>query len=75
MEAKRCAIYARVSSQEQADKDLSIPAQLNALRSYAARKGWEIIEEFIDVGVSGNLTTWRTIGTNHHMTLTTEQIK
>lgn len=52
METKLCAIYARVSSQEQADKDLSIPAQLKALRSYAARKGWEIVEEFIDAGAS-----------------------
>ena len=30
----RVAIYARVSSERQAEKDLSIPAQLKALKRY-----------------------------------------
>ncbi|MFA5162077.1 MAG: recombinase family protein [Elusimicrobiales bacterium] len=44
----KAALYARVSSQGQADKDLSIPAQLKALREYALKKGGSIIAEFID---------------------------
>lgn len=44
----RAALYARVSSERQADKDLSIPAQLKALRDYAARRGWAIHAEYVD---------------------------
>ena len=44
----RAALYARVSSERQADKDLSIPAQLKAMRDYAARKGWTVCSEYVD---------------------------
>ncbi|MBM4445135.1 MAG: recombinase family protein [Chloroflexi bacterium] len=46
------AIYARVSSDKQ-DVDLSISAQLKALREYAARNGHPIIREFVDEAESG----------------------
>ena len=42
------ALYARVSSEGQAEKDLSIPAQLKALRDFAARKGWKVHAEYVD---------------------------
>ena len=41
--------YARVSSQDQADRDLSIPAQLKAIHDYAARRGCTVLEDFIDI--------------------------
>ena len=41
-------LYARVSSEKQAEKDLSIPAQLKALRKYALQRNWEILSEYID---------------------------
>ncbi|MDD5258519.1 MAG: recombinase family protein [bacterium] len=44
----RVALYARVSSEKQAEKDLSLPAQLKALREYALKRQWTIVEEFID---------------------------
>ena len=44
----KTALYARVSSEKQAEKDLSIPAQLKALRDYATKKGWEVCREFVD---------------------------
>jgi DNA invertase Pin-like site-specific DNA recombinase len=44
----KAALYARVSSQGQADKDLSIPAQLKALREYALKKGGSVAVEYID---------------------------
>ncbi len=44
----KTAIYARVSSEKQAEKDLSIPAQLKALRKYALERGWEIVSEYVD---------------------------
>ncbi len=43
----RWALYARVSSETQ-DVDLSISAQLKALRKYAAKHGWAIVREYVD---------------------------
>jgi site-specific DNA recombinase len=48
----RAAIYARVSSEKQ-DVDLSISAQLKALREYATRNGHEVVREFVDEAESG----------------------
>src|SRR5438128_3418185 len=42
-------LYARVSSREQEHEGFSIPAQLKLLREYAAKRGYIIIEEFVDV--------------------------
>ena len=44
----KAALYARVSSERQAERDLSIAAQLKALRKYAGDKGWEIHREYVD---------------------------
>ena len=44
----RVAIYARVSSERQADKDLSIPAQLKVLKKYALGRGWDVVAEYVD---------------------------
>ena len=44
----KIALYARVSSEKQAEKDLSLPAQLKALREYALKRDWTIVEEFVD---------------------------
>lgn len=44
--------YARVSSKEQAEKELSIPAQLEAIRNYCKQKGWTLVHEYIDAGKS-----------------------
>jgi len=41
-------LYARVSSERQAEKDLSIATQLKALRKYALERGWEVYKEFVD---------------------------
>jgi site-specific DNA recombinase len=40
--------YARVSSEKQAEKDLSIPAQLKALKKYALEHGWGVVAEYVD---------------------------
>jgi site-specific DNA recombinase len=49
------ALYARVSSEKQ-DVDLSISAQLRALREYAARNGHQAIREFVDEAETGRTT-------------------
>jgi DNA invertase Pin-like site-specific DNA recombinase len=46
------AIYARVSSERQ-DIDLSISAQLKALREYASRNGHIVVREYVDEAESG----------------------
>jgi len=42
--------YARVSTKERAEKGLSIPAQLKAIREYANSHGFRVLEEFVDEG-------------------------
>ncbi|MBN2238666.1 MAG: recombinase family protein, partial [Dehalococcoidales bacterium] len=49
---KKAVIYARVSSERQ-DVDLSISAQVKALRNYASSNGYAVIKEFIDEAESG----------------------
>ncbi len=51
----KTAIYARVSSEKQ-DVDLSISAQLKALREYAERNNHYVIREFVDEAESGKTT-------------------
>lgn len=50
----RCAIYARCSAEKQAEKDLSIPAQIDAARLAARQRGWEVVGEFIDAAESAS---------------------
>lgn len=45
--------YARVSTPDQADKDLSLTAQITAIRRYAQERGLELTGEFVERGVSG----------------------
>ncbi|MGP0585556.1 recombinase family protein [Paenibacillus timonensis] len=49
----RVAIYARVSTEEQAEHGYSIDAQLDTLRKYCELYNREIIGEYVDRGVSG----------------------
>ena len=53
----RTALYVRVSSDRQ-DVDLSVAAQLKALREYAAKDGHSVVREFIDEAESGR-TSYR----------------
>ena len=48
----KCLLYARVSTDKQAQKDLSIPAQIEAMREYAKRNGWKVAGHFVDEGES-----------------------
>ena len=50
---KRAILYARVSTDEQARTGFSLAQQLEALRDYAAREGYEVLEEVQDPGQSG----------------------
>ena len=48
----KVALYARVSTDKQAENDLSISAQIKALHKYCRDKGWDIVKEFLDEGES-----------------------
>ena len=50
---QKVAIYARVSSQEQAEEGVSLEAQIAALNAYAKSQKWEVVDEYIDGGFSG----------------------
>src|ERR671939_217734 len=50
---QRAILYARVSTDEQARTGYSLAQQLEALRQYAAREGYEILAEVTDPGQSG----------------------
>lgn len=50
----KTALYRRVSGEEQALSGHGLNAQEDAMRSYAARNGWEIIGVFTDAAVSGS---------------------
>src|ERR671932_2373656 len=50
---RRAVLYARVSTDEQARSGYSLAQQIEALRDFAACKGYEILEEVRDAGQSG----------------------
>jgi site-specific DNA recombinase len=50
---KQAVLYARVSTEEQAKSGYSLAQQLEALREYAAREGYVVLEEVVDPGQSG----------------------
>ncbi len=49
---QRCAIYIRVSTEEQHLNGLSLPAQKLALTEYAERNGYTIVDCYADEGIS-----------------------
>tara|TARA_R110002072_G_scaffold166502_2_gene319746 strand:- start:1383 stop:2009 length:627 start_codon:yes stop_codon:yes gene_type:complete len=48
----KAALYARVSTNDQ-----DAETQLRELRQYVERRGWSLVEEFVDHGVSGSKTS------------------
>lgn len=51
---KRCYIYIRVSTREQAEEGYSISEQQERLIKYAEAMGWTVVRVFIDPGHSGS---------------------
>ena len=46
----RAVLYARVSTDEQARSGHSLAQQIEAFKEYAAREGYEVLEEVVDPG-------------------------
>jgi site-specific DNA recombinase len=57
--SNRAAIYARVSTEEQATQGYSIQAQLEELRRYAQFQQLDILGEYVDEGASGKSISGR----------------
>lgn len=53
----RAAIYARVSTDDQAKDGFSIAAQLKRLNAYCKARNWQITGEYVDEGHSGRSST------------------
>ena len=51
--ASRAALYMRVSTGRQAESDLSIPDQRRQATAFCKARGWEVVNEFVDAGLSG----------------------
>src|SRR4051794_24792260 len=52
-QARRVAIYVRVSTKEQAEHGHSLEEQVRRLRAEAGRRGWEVVAVYVERGVSG----------------------
>lgn len=49
----RAALYMRVSTGRQAESDLSIPDQRRQMEAFCEARGWQVVCEFTDAGLSG----------------------
>lgn len=49
----RVALYARVSTEDQAKEGFSLGAQIERLRSYCQARGWAAYKEYVEDGYSG----------------------
>ncbi|GAB4286018.1 MAG: hypothetical protein Kow0081_4040 [Candidatus Dojkabacteria bacterium] len=49
---KKAVIYTRVSTEEQAKHDLSLPFQKDKCNEYSKKNGYTVVEEFEDAGKS-----------------------
>ena len=54
--ALRVALYARVSTEEQAREGYSLSAQIRRMEAYARSRGWDVIGNYVDGGKSGRDT-------------------
>ena len=50
--SNRVALYLRVSTSRQAEKDLSIPDQRRQAKVYCTAKDWRIVAEYVERGAS-----------------------
>ena len=55
---KRAVLYARVSTDEHARSGYSLAQQIEALKDYADREGYEVLEEVSDPGQGGASLEW-----------------
>ena len=52
LNSNKAVLYARVSTEEQASRDNSIPAQIKAIKQFAVKNNIELVKEYVDEGKS-----------------------
>lgn len=52
-EIRNVVLYARVSTAEQAERDLSLPAQVGFITKKSSERGYRMLREFVEPGASG----------------------
>lgn len=57
--SKKVAIYARVSTTEQAEEGYSIDEQIRVLKEFCEKEGYGVYDEYVDRGISGKNITGR----------------
>lgn len=58
-EKKKCGLYLRVSTEDQAREGFSLPEQRERLESFCKFKGYEIIDYYEDAGISAKTGNYR----------------
>lgn len=58
-EKKKCGLYMRVSTEDQAREGFSLPEQKERLESFCKFKGYEIIDYYEDAGISAKTGNYR----------------
>ena len=58
-EKKKCGLYMRVSTEDQAREGFSLPEQKERLKSFCKFKGYEIIDYYQDAGISAKTGNYR----------------
>ncbi|MGH2277461.1 recombinase family protein, partial [Streptococcus uberis] len=53
MKTNKVAIYARVSTLNQAEEGYSINEQIDSLTKYCDAMNWEVVRQYVDAGYSG----------------------
>ena len=51
-EKKKCGLYMRVSTEDQAREGFSLPEQKERLEAFCKFKGYEIVDYYEDAGIS-----------------------
>lgn len=59
IEKKKCELYLRVSTEDQAREGLSLPEQKERLESFCKFKGYEIVDYYQDSGISAKTGNYR----------------
>ena len=58
-EKKKCGLYMRVSTEDQAREGFSLPEQRERLKTFCRFKGYEIIDYYQDAGISAKTGNYR----------------
>ena len=58
-EKKKCGLYMRVSTEDQAREGFSLPEQRERLETFCKFKGYEIVDYYEDAGISAKTGNYR----------------